>query len=372
MRFRLRRRQIAVLSTAAVVAGALTAYDAGGRVSHEPMTVTAQFEDSTGLYVGNSVSVLGIPVGKVARIEPKTGYVDVTLTFDKKIDIPADVQAVTVSTSILTDRHVELTPPYHGGPILKNGDVVGRGRTRTPVEFDKTLAMVDKLAVALRGDGAGSGPVASLLNIGAKLTSGTGARDLKATLDQLSQALRLGSDSGVRSSEHIQTIVTSLDTLTRRAAENDSTIREFTSNLRQLSDILATENLGAGTAGAKLNDSLAQATSLLQNNRGSLKSTIANADTITKAVVDYRRELAEFFDVAPLMLDNAANFIDPNAGVARVHFLPDKVLLNNQLAKELCNLLGVKQLGCGTGTARDYGPDFGLQAMFELMAGGTQ
>ena len=31
----------------------------------KPMTITAQFEDAVGLYAGNQVAVLGMPVGKV-------------------------------------------------------------------------------------------------------------------------------------------------------------------------------------------------------------------------------------------------------------------------------------------------------------------
>ena len=78
-----------------------------------------------------------------------------------------------MSTSVLTDRHIELTPVYRGGPKLRNGDVVGLARTRTPVEFDRTLAMVDKLSLTLSGDGQGHGPLADLVNIGAYVDGGT-------------------------------------------------------------------------------------------------------------------------------------------------------------------------------------------------------
>ncbi|MGH3678636.1 MAG: MCE family protein [Mycobacterium sp.] len=332
------------------------------------MVVTAQFEDSVGLYAGNAVSVLGMPVGKVTSIVPKDTYVEVTLEIQDGVDVPADVQAVTVSTSILTDRHIELTPAYGGGPKLKNGDVLGLPRTRTPVEFDRTLAMVDKLSRALRGDGQGQGPLADLVGIGAKITTGNG-QNIKTTLDQLSQALRLSADNGAHSKKDIQAIAANLAQLTQAAADNDTAIRDFGSNVRQLSDILADEDLGTGSTGATINQILAQATSLLEQNRNGLKSTVADFQTITKAMTDYRRELVEFFDVAPLAVDNVYNAIDSNAGVLRVHGLIDKTIFNGQMAKELCNLIGDKQLGCATGTLKDYGPDFGLTGMLELMAG---
>lgn len=371
MMIRFGRRNFAALAAIGLAVAATAAFVLHGNGSsiRQSFTLTAQFEDSVGLYVGNSVSVLGMSVGKVTRIEPRGSHVDVRLEFDRHIDIPANAEAVTLSTSILTDRHIEITPPYRGGPKLKDGDLIGLGRTRTPVEFDKTLAMADKLATALRGDASGAGPVADLIAIASKLTAGGNANDIKATLDQLSKALQLGSDGGAHSKEQIQTLVRSLASLTHSASENDSQIRDFASSLRQLSDIMAEENLGAGTTGTRLNQSLSELTALLHNNRDRIKGTIANADTITKTVIDYQRELAEFFDVAPLALDNTYNAIDTNAGVFRLHLLGDKVLMNSQLGKELCNLLGAKQLSCATGTPRDYGPDFGLSSMLELMAG---
>ena len=96
------------------------------------ITVTAQFDSAAGLYEGNTVAVLGMPVGKVTTITPKGGYVEVQFTVDKDVQVPADVQAVTISNSILTDRQIELTPPYRGGPTLQNHDTIGLNRTKTP------------------------------------------------------------------------------------------------------------------------------------------------------------------------------------------------------------------------------------------------
>ena len=360
-------RKIMIVAAALITAAVAVIVLIPHRVSRA-ITVTAQFEDSVGLYVGNAVSVLGMPVGKVTSIVPNGSYVEVRLEIGDGVDLPADVQAVTVSTSVLTDRHIELTPVYRGGPKLRNGDVVGLARTRTPVEFDRTLAMVDKLSLTLSGDGQGHGPLADLVNIGDKITTGNGP-NIKATLDELAQALRLGADNGTQTKKDIQAIATNLAELTQAAADNDSAIREFGSNIRQLSDILAYEDLGTGNTGKQINKILNQAAGLLQENRDGLKSTVADANTLTAAINDYRREIAEFFDVAPLAIDNVHNAIDANAGSLRIHFLPDKILFNGQFAKEVCNLVGAKQLGCATGTLADYGPDFGIPGMLEVMAG---
>jgi phospholipid/cholesterol/gamma-HCH transport system substrate-binding protein len=373
-----RTRALNITALVVVAAIAITAFALIPRANDGPITVTAQFEDTVGLYVGNPVAVLGMPVGKVTSIVPKGGYVEVKLEVGRDVDIPADVQAVTVSTSILTDRHIELTPVYRGGPKLKNGDVLGLPRTRTPVEFDRTLAMVDKLSHSLRGDGQGHGPLADLFDVGSQIATGNGPK-IKATLDQLYQALRLGADNGAATKQDIQAIVAALAGLTQAAADNDTAIRDFGSNVRQLSDILADENLGTGTTGAKINQILDQATSLLETNRDGLKDTVANFKTVTGAVVDFRRELAEALDLIPMLATNVLNVIDQNAGAVRLHALIDKLFLNGQMMKEFCNLAGIRDLGCATGTITDYGPDFGVRTLsdgafglLERMAGVPQ
>jgi ABC-type transporter Mla subunit MlaD len=200
------------------------------------------------------------------------------------------------------------------------------------------------------------------------MTAGNG-QNIKATLDELAQVLRLGADNGTQNKEDIQNVAAKLAELTQSAADNDGTISEFGSNIRQLSDILADQDLGAGNTGKQLNDILDQAAALLGQNRDGLKGTVSDARTLTAAIDDYRREIAEFFDVAPLTIDNVYNAIDTNAGSLRIHFLPDKILFNGQFAKEVCNLIGEKQLGCATGTLADYGPDFGIPGLLEVMAG---
>jgi phospholipid/cholesterol/gamma-HCH transport system substrate-binding protein len=354
-----------VLAAIAAIAVVVAAFPGKDRAS---LTVTAQFEDAVGLYAGNAVSVLGMQVGKVTSVVPKDGYVEVRLEINRGVAIPADVQAVTVSTSILTDRHVELTPAYRSGPTLTDGDVLSLPRTRTPVEFDRTLAMADKLSRALGGNGHGQGPLADLVGIGAQIASGSG-QDIKAALDQLSAALRLGADNGAATKQDIQAIANSLATLTQAATDNDTAIREFGSNIRQLTDIVAEENLGTGNAGAQLNQILAQAASLLDKNRDGLKTTVTDFQKLMQAVTDNRRELAETIDILPMLGTNIYNAVDQNAGALRAHALLDKLFLNGQMAKEICNLAGIKDLGCNTGTINDYAPGFGANFFVDSMTG---
>src|SRR5690606_13611578 len=94
-------------------------------------TVTAYFDDASGIFEGNDVAVLGMPVGRVTSVEPQGTRVKVKLTVDNDIDVPADVTAAIVNTSIVTTRHVELSPTYKSGPKLDDGATIKK--TKSPV-----------------------------------------------------------------------------------------------------------------------------------------------------------------------------------------------------------------------------------------------
>jgi virulence factor Mce-like protein len=329
--------------------------------------VTAQFDSVAGVFEGNRIAVLGMPVGRVARITPKGGYVEVEFTVDRNVPIPADAQAVTISTSILTDRQIELTPPYTSGPKLQDHATIGLNRTRTPIEFARTLDLVNNLAGAVRGDGKGNGPLADLVNSGAAIADGNG-EDMKKALNELSNALRLSDDRGTLTREQLTAIVKNTNSLFDAAAKNDEKLREFGSYVRQVSDILADENLGTGTTGKKLNQMLTQVGDLLEKNRDTFKGIVGSGNTAFNTLVEYQRDLAELLDVAPMTLDNLYNVVDKKNGALRVHVLVDKVLFDTQTLKEVCNMMGLRQLGCSTGTLQDFGPDFGLTYVLDGLA----
>jgi virulence factor Mce-like protein len=357
----------AIAITAAVVVAGIGAAAWMFRSVTDHITVTAQFDSAAGLYVDNTVAVLGMPVGKVTKITPKGGYVEVEFTVDRGVKIPADAQAVTVSTSILTDRQIELTPPYKQGPVLADHDTIGLPRTKTPVEFARVIGTLDKISASLKGDGTGNGPVADVVNSTAAIADGNGEK-MKSALEELSNALRLSADTGAQTRDQLTTIVRNLSSLSQAAAANDTTLREFGSTVRQLTQIVNDEDLGSGTTGARMNTLLQQIGEFLEKNRDHIKAITNSVDTTASTLVERQRDLAELLDLAPLTLDNLYNIVDQGTGSARARVLTDRALFDNQGIKEVCNLMGLRQLGCSTGTLQDFGPDFGLTYVLDGMA----
>ncbi|MBA0048168.1 MCE family protein [Mycobacterium sp. NPDC050853] len=361
-------RAVAVIAAIAVVVAAIVgagAYYVKSKLDH--ITLTAQFDNASGLYESNVVAVLGMPVGQIKKITPRSGYVEVEFTVDKDVKVPADVQAVTLSTSILTDRQVELSPPYRGGPTLNDGDTIALDHTKTPVEFDRVLGVLDQLSVSLKGDGKGQGPVGDIINAAAGVADGNGEK-IKSGLDELSKALRLSSEGGVTTREQLTTIIKNISSLFDAAATNDGKLRDFASTIHQLSSVIDDEALGTGTTGRKLNELVKQAGDLLEGNRDNIKAAVLNGNTALKTVVDKQRDLSEVLDIAPLAVENLYNIIDQDNGALRARFLTDKLLFESQTGKEICNMMGLRQLGCSTGTLQDYGPDFGLTYVLDGLA----
>lgn len=101
-----------VLVAAAVIAGVKMLRPTTGNTR----SMCAEFTDAVGLYPGNKVALLGIEIGSTTAITNKPDHVQVDFTVPADLDLPADVGAVTYSQSIVTDRHIELTKPYTGGP----------------------------------------------------------------------------------------------------------------------------------------------------------------------------------------------------------------------------------------------------------------
>ncbi len=138
------------------------------------MEVTAYFEDSAGLFVGNDVGILGVAVGKVTSIEPDGDQVKVTMEIDDDYEVPADAGAVVVARSVATDRYVELTPVYKKGPKLEDGAEIELDRTRTPVDFDQVLASLNDFATGIAGSKKATKAIQRFINQGAEALKGNG------------------------------------------------------------------------------------------------------------------------------------------------------------------------------------------------------
>ncbi len=147
------RSPLGIAAVLAVVAAVAAAAVIGAKILMPKHTraMCAEFTDAVGLYPGNKVALLGIEVGSTTAIVNKPDHVEVDFTVPTDLDLPADVGAVTYSQSIVTDRHIELTRPYTGGPKFTGPGCIKLKSTKTPISVSETFSAIGKLADTIMG-----------------------------------------------------------------------------------------------------------------------------------------------------------------------------------------------------------------------------
>ncbi len=73
--------------------------------------LVAYFDNSNGIFVGDEVRIVGVPVGEIDEIEPQPMQVKISFWLDDQYKVPADAKAVILSPSLVTSRAIQLTPP---------------------------------------------------------------------------------------------------------------------------------------------------------------------------------------------------------------------------------------------------------------------
>ncbi|MCX4098218.1 MCE family protein [Nocardia sp. alder85J] len=345
---------VATLTSACgLLPGTLTAIP--GQYLGNRMTVTADFENVAGLYAGNDVAVLGVPVGTVASVTPKGSYVQVVMSLDRTVKIPADAMAALVNPQLITNRHVELAPAYTGtGPVLADGAYIPLQHTRVPVELDRILENFAQLGDALKGDDQ-TGPMASRVLF--PLLNGNGDR-LRATLDALSSAFEVT----FANKDQISDTIIKLNDITGVIASNDQTVRDFSGRLTELVDLMGRQAPGIQAVLTQLDDFVTDTASLVGQNREQLAGALNRFLAITGQMRANARGLTEIVDLFPLTFQNLSNATSREDQALRLHALLDKSVLDSEALSTFCERIQLRLDGCRTGKIQDFGPDFGLTA----------
>lgn len=194
-------------------------------------SVCAEFTDTVGLYEGNSVTMLGVEIGTVSKIEAQGDRMRVTMSVKDSVQLPADIQAVTMSSSIVTDRHVELTKPYTGGAHYDTSKCIPLDHTKTPIGISEALDAMGRLAGDLTNGGGTPGKPDTLLDD--TLTAANNAID--GTGPQWNQLLqRLSAVVGDPSQKDavFRRLIDNLDKLTSMFVTNWPDMARVLDNLR--------------------------------------------------------------------------------------------------------------------------------------------
>ncbi|HVS42905.1 MAG TPA: MCE family protein [Candidatus Dormibacteraeota bacterium] len=306
-----RRIVLAAVAAVVVVGGGIGAFAA---TRPAPLKITAHFLSAPGLYVGNHVDILGVPVGKITKITPGDRDVAVELSLPHDQKVPAGAEAVLTAANVVSDRFVQLSPPYTGGPLMPSGGDIPTSRVHTPVEVDELYSSLDELGKALGPNAVDSnGSLGDLFHVTAQNLDGNGQR-LHDAIAGLGKALPAVSANA----KQLTALLDDLDTLSRALANHDDTVSAFYRDLATATAQLAGERQDIATALSTLQTALGQLGTFVQSNRSALSANIGNLVTVTNALLAHQRQLIETFDVLPLTISNLGQTVESDADGLRI------------------------------------------------------
>ncbi|WP_223519649.1 MULTISPECIES: MCE family protein [Nocardia] len=320
------------------------------------LQITADFDNIAGIYEGNPITVLGLDVGKVDKIVPKGTLVEVHMSIDKDVKVPKDAVAAIISPSIVTDRHIELTPVYTGGETLSDGAHLPKARTKTPVELDTMIKTIDQFAAALKPEPGqeGIGPLSGRVLY--PMLNGNGEK-IRDTLNALSSALKVGVDN----KDAISSIIIKLNDLTTMLAENDQSVRDFSNRVTQMTGLLAEQAPGLQATLDQLLAFLRNTSTTLTQYEDQLSGTMTGLTNVTQQLRDNAYGLTEVADLAPMVMQNIDGIVNREHGYVRLHAVIGTAL-SGEIVSLFCERIQMKADGCRTGNMQDFGPDYGLTA----------
>ena len=306
---------------------------------------SADFDHVIGVYKHSDVRILGVKIGQVTKITPNGTKVHLDMEYDASYKIPDGAKAVITAPSIVSDRYVQLTPVWTGGPTLPDKTNIALADTETPVELDQIYSSLDGLNQAIGPKGANSkGALSDLLAVSADNLRGNGAA-LKGTLSGLANAVGTLSDNR----NDLFGTISNLQKFTTVLAQNDSTVRAFNAHLASVATQLNGERVDLATAVKQLAVALGEVSTFVRANQKDLTSNVTDLASITRVLVTQKRALKEFIDVAPTALSNLQLAYNPSSGT-----LDTRDNSNSQgggLPEALCKLLataGAPQAACKT------------------------
>lgn len=331
------RRAVAGMLVAGLVLAALAVWARSS--GPETVTVTATFPRTIGLYPGDDVRVVGVPMGTISEITPRGGRVEVVMELDAETPVAADTGAVIVPPGVLSSRYIQLTEPWLDGPRLADGATIDAARTAAPLELDDVTAQLDEFLVALGPRGSDKdGALSGLVDSADVALAGNGAT-LRQTLADVAAALdTVGTSKGdiVATIEQLQTFVTSL-------AGSDEAIRTLERSLGTFSTELAAQRRQLRTTIRSIAATIRVVKRFVRTNRGKLTANVELLKRLTTTLADRQRELTEIADLGATGIEAIFGAANLETGVldARVDLTP----LLTYADTTLCELLEGAALG---------------------------
>ncbi|GAY17538.1 MCE family protein [Mycobacterium sp. shizuoka-1] len=269
--------------------------------------VVAYFDNSNGLFTGDEVRILGVPVGRIDHIEPEAQRVKISFSVDPRYQVPADAKAAIISPQLVTSRAIQLTPAYTGGPAMRDGAVIPQSRTAVPLEWDDLRQQLVKLTDALQPTTPGGvSTLGAFINTAADNLRGQGPA-IHDTVVKMSQALSILGDH----SDDMFSTIRNLSVVVGALQDSSQLLEQFNHNLAAVTGALSASPGAVGDAVKDLNDVVGDTTKFISDNREVLGTTTDKLASITTAVHESIDDVEQALHLFPNTLQNFINIYQP-------------------------------------------------------------
>jgi phospholipid/cholesterol/gamma-HCH transport system substrate-binding protein len=275
-------------------------------------SVVGYFTSATGLYPGDDVRVVGVPVGSIESISPEADAVKITMKVQDGVKLPADARAVIIAPNIVAARFIQLTPAYKQGPAMKDGGRIGLDHTGVPVEWDDVKKELTQLSQQLGPQGGQvQGPLGMFIDQAADTFDGNGD-SFRRALRELSQtAGRLGD-----SRTDIFGTVKNLQILINALSNSNEQIVQFSGHLASVSQVLADSSAGLNNTLGTLNQALSDVRGFLGEHNQTLIASINKLTDFTSLLTKQSDDIEQVLHVLPNAMANFYNIYNPAQGTA--------------------------------------------------------
>ena len=265
--------------------------------------VTAQFEDSGGIFAGAQVTYRGIEVGRVSALQFTDAGVDVILDIENGAPpIAADARAIVANKSAIGEQFVDLQPQTNEGPFLESGSTIGPQSTQIPIDTTTLLVNVNSLVNSV--DTENLRTVVS--ELGAAF-EGTGP-DLQRIVDTATEFIdEADANIGVT-----RDLIYGSQTALQTQLDKQGQLATFSDNLALLSDTLVESDadirrlVDEGTPAAR------ETRQVIDENAADLRSVFADLRTSLDPIAENNKALQVLSILYPYVLEGAFSVVGPS------------------------------------------------------------
>jgi phospholipid/cholesterol/gamma-HCH transport system substrate-binding protein len=246
-------------------------------------SISAVFDDVTGLIDNDPVSLAGVTIGKVTGQHVVKGRAVVDLSIDKAVRLPRSTRVEIRYRNLLGLRVVNLEPGDGGAPYLKAKERIPVNQTQGPLDLDQVFNNLRPLLTGINASDINTLSKAMIVSF-AKHKD-----DIDAVLADT--ATFLGAIAG--KDVQLGSLVDNLGTVATAVADEREQLTRLLGAFANVSETLAGNSSALDRTLVNLNTATGELGRLIKDNRGSLERDLDDLVTVLELVLKHQGDLKQ-------------------------------------------------------------------------------